>query len=218
MQVAFHTDTQRTFQPQDHLGGQRHNFARSKLSGADARTAGSIRTLTLPSTAQQTSLDKLAQAADPEQNFETALSYASNIDTPATVKQDNGGYTFYDVLDVVNPLQHIPLVSTLYRGITGDEIKPAAQIIGGTIYGGPVGAVSSTVNVVVQHETGRDLAGNALALVAGDAIRQPEISIDMSRQLLSFDDDVRTAPAATQKKSNFSNAASAYQKAGRYNS
>ncbi len=218
MQVAFHTDSSRTYQPQNHVAGQKRNFGRTQLSGDNARTAGSIHTLTLPGSAQQTSLNKLAQAGNPEGSFETALSYASNIDTPDTAAGKDDSYSFYDVLDVINPLQHIPLVSTLYRGITGDEIKPAAQIIGGAVYGGPVGAVSSTVNVVVQHETGRDLAGNALALVAGDAIKQPDIHIDMTRELLAFDNDVRTAPVAANKKANFSQVSGAYQKASRYNS
>ncbi|MSQ67469.1 MAG: hypothetical protein EXR83_04655 [Gammaproteobacteria bacterium] len=58
------------------------------------------------------------------------------------------GLTFADVLDVVNPLQHIPLVSTLYRRLTGDAIDPAMQLAGGALYGGPVGVALSALGLL----------------------------------------------------------------------
>ncbi|MEP4884867.1 MAG: hypothetical protein ABJ215_00715, partial [Alphaproteobacteria bacterium] len=45
--------------------------------------------------------------------------------------QGDGEGFFSTLLDIVNPLQHIPLVSSLYREITGDEISPSARIVGG---------------------------------------------------------------------------------------
>ncbi|MAZ77033.1 MAG: hypothetical protein CMH31_07030 [Micavibrio sp.] len=73
-------------------------------------------------------------------------------------------YAFHDVVDIVNPLHHLPVVGMLYRGITGDEIKPASQIIGGAIFGGPVGAVTGTVNAIAQIQTGKDVATNVLTM------------------------------------------------------
>ena len=61
---------------------------------------------------------------------------------------------FSDVMDVVNPLQHIPVVSSLYRNMTGDEISAPARIIGGTLFGGPIGAASSLANAVVAEHSG----------------------------------------------------------------
>ena len=49
------------------------------------------------------------------------------------------GFTFADFVDVINPLQHIPLVSQAYRAITGDEISPGSRLAGATLFGGPVG-------------------------------------------------------------------------------
>lgn len=79
------------------------------------------------------------------------------------------GLTFRDVLDVVNPLQHIPLIGTLYRKLTGDTIDPAMRIAGGALFGGPIGAIASTVAVAfnaslqtspgVVEEPGTRLAG-----------------------------------------------------------
>ena len=53
---------------------------------------------------------------------------------------DGHPMTFGDALDLVNPLQHLPLVSTLYRKITGDVISPAMELAGGALFGGPIGA------------------------------------------------------------------------------
>ena len=71
------------------------------------------------------------------------------------------GFTFFDLLDIINPLQHIPGVSFLYRKITGDTIDPGSRIIGGTILGGPIGAIANLGDVMLQHKTGEDLAETA---------------------------------------------------------
>jgi hypothetical protein len=60
------------------------------------------------------------------------------------------GLTIDDVIDVVNPLQHIPVVSTVYRWLTGDTISPAAELAGGALYGGVVGLAASAATVAVD--------------------------------------------------------------------
>src|SRR3546814_18549505 len=54
-----------------------------------------------------------------------------------------GELTFSDLLDLVNPLQHIPGVAQVYRAVTGDAIKPAVKIVGGALFGGPIGDIAS---------------------------------------------------------------------------
>lgn len=66
-------------------------------------------------------------------------------------------FSFWDLLDIVNPLQHIPVVSSIYRRITGDEISPHAQIIGATLYGGPVGFVIAANLVLVEEVAGQSI-------------------------------------------------------------
>ncbi|MEM6781339.1 MAG: hypothetical protein AAF569_05700 [Pseudomonadota bacterium] len=199
---------------------QKQNFARKTPVDPYTRTAGSIPTLDLNRLSEkQNTLARLTQASNPNYNFETALSYASdnanNINAP---NPEDSGYSFGDIIDAINPMHHIPLVSTLYRGITGDDIKPASQIIGGTLYGGPVGAVSSTVNVVIEHETGRDITGNALAILAGDVIKSPEIKIDRTRDILNFSDQINQPFPTQPKKTNFWNAVRTYERMSGYNS
>lgn len=77
-------------------------------------------------------------------------------------------FGFWDFVDIINPLQHIPVVSTIYRHLTGDEIDPAAQVIGGTLYGGPIGLASSLVNVVAEEATGQGIGETALAMLTGE--------------------------------------------------
>ncbi len=77
------------------------------------------------------------------------------------------GFTFLDFLDIINPLQHIPGVSTLYRGITGDEIDPGSRIAGGTLFGGPIGTVVSLANVSLEQRTGQDMGEHMMAWLGG---------------------------------------------------
>jgi hypothetical protein len=74
---------------------------------------------------------------------------------------------FADLLDVVNPLQHLPLISSVYRYLTGDEIKPAARIMGGTLYGGPIGFAVSAINTLASEIGGGDPGDAALAMAFG---------------------------------------------------
>lgn len=52
---------------------------------------------------------------------------------------------FAELVDVANPLQHVPLVSDIYRARSGDTISDGARLGGhvaiGTVVGGPVGAL-----------------------------------------------------------------------------
>lgn len=77
------------------------------------------------------------------------------------------GLGFGDLLDTINPLQHIPVVSTVYRTLTGDDIAPGARVAGGALFGGPLGLLSSVFNAVVDNATGRDVSEHLVALLPG---------------------------------------------------
>lgn len=62
--------------------------------------------------------------------------------------------TFGDLVDILNPLQHLPVVSAIYRAVSGDEIKPAARAIGSLMYGGPLSMISTGVELLVQEAMG----------------------------------------------------------------
>lgn len=77
-------------------------------------------------------------------------------------------FTFWDFLDIINPLQHIPVIATIYRAMTGDEIKPASRVLGDGLYGGPVGMAAGLVSAMVEETTGKDIGAHALAMVIPD--------------------------------------------------
>ncbi len=74
--------------------------------------------------------------------------------------------SFADLLDVINPLHHIPLVSTAYQEFTGDTITTGARIAGGALFGGPIGLFASIANSIFEQETGADIGKNLFAAAA----------------------------------------------------
>ncbi len=76
---------------------------------------------------------------------------------------------FHEILDIINPLQHIPIVSTIYRHLTGDTIDPVAKVAGGALFGGMIGLGLSVADVAVQEATGKDVGDHIWALFDGDS-------------------------------------------------
>jgi len=75
------------------------------------------------------------------------------------------GLTFGDFLDMVNPLQHLPVVGAVYRSLTDDQIDPGSKLAGGILYGGPLGLASAALNNALEEHTGNDVSGHALAFL-----------------------------------------------------
>jgi hypothetical protein len=84
--------------------------------------------------------------------------------SPGNSGWGDDGFGFKDVLDILNPLQHIPIISSIYRAVTGDEIAAAPRAIGGAIFGGPVGLVAAIGNEIMEAETGRDFGETTIAM------------------------------------------------------
>jgi hypothetical protein len=79
----------------------------------------------------------------------------------------HSGFSFHDFLSIINPLQHIPVIGTLYRAITGDKIGVPEKIAGDALFGGLWGAVSSVADAAFQAVTGKDFGDTVLALFTG---------------------------------------------------
>lgn len=79
-----------------------------------------------------------------------------------------GGFKFSDFLDIINPLQHIPIVSTVYRALTGDQIEAGSRMAGGALFGGPIGLAVSVVSAMVNESTGKDPGEHAMAMLGID--------------------------------------------------
>ncbi|ATX80689.1 hypothetical protein Ga0123461_2287 [Mariprofundus aestuarium] len=78
-------------------------------------------------------------------------------------------FSFRDFIDMINPLQHLPVVSTIYRKLTGDEIGDGPRMVGGAIFGGVLGSwisglASAVANVFSSRTTGKDVGDHVLEL------------------------------------------------------
>jgi hypothetical protein len=80
----------------------------------------------------------------------------------------DGEFSFHDLIDTINPLQHLPIIGSIYRWITGDKIGAIPRIVGDTLFGGPIGLVTSLVNVALKEETGRDVGETVVAQFSSD--------------------------------------------------
>src|SRR5580658_2644530 len=93
-----------------------------------------------------------AMVFSPSQAGENVTSTAT---AEKTGNQDEG--FFHHLLDVVNPLQHLPVIGTIYRAITGEHIGPVEKIAGDALYGGLWGGVSAAADVAFEGITGKDM-------------------------------------------------------------
>lgn len=181
------------------------------------RTAGSIPSWSAPRTAQQdieSTIGRSLRQSDSDGGFSAVLAYQEQTENQYIDDHQSEEFGFGDLVDMINPLQHIPLLSSLYRELTGDEIKPIGKIIGGAVFGGPAGAAGGLVNVVIEEETGKDITGNALALVKdgperpaqempekrlAQAITEEQAAYeDLPAALLAFADSKATLPPQKQ--------------------
>jgi hypothetical protein len=162
----------------------------------DDRMAGSIPVWENPKHA--------AQTATPETgSFDAALNYADAEPAAGAAIPDTEpeSFGFGDLIDIVNPLHHIPLVNHLYESVTGDTIKPSGRIIGGAIFGGVAGAAAGIANVIVEEETGKDLTGNMVALVTKGDLPQtksqhlsPEQHLDQAARVAFNEGAIESEP------------------------
>ncbi len=92
----------------------------------------------------------------------------TDLDVLPKPKPTNGllggdGPGFGDLVDVVNPLHHLPVVGPIYRATTTDEIGYLPRMLGSLLFGGPIGLAAAIVDVGVEAGTGKSLGDHALA-------------------------------------------------------
>ncbi|MBU0725698.1 MAG: hypothetical protein KJ904_16400 [Alphaproteobacteria bacterium] len=87
--------------------------------------------------------------------------------------QEKPGLSFFDFLDLINPLQHIPGVATVYRNLTGDTIRPDVQVMGAALIGGPIGLLAAASKAVIEQINGENLDKTVMALFSSDTPDAP---------------------------------------------
>ncbi|MDX2504326.1 MAG: hypothetical protein QNL62_07605 [Gammaproteobacteria bacterium] len=99
---------------------------------------------------------------------QSSIASANNNNTEREPFWGKDGFTFGDVLDVFNPLHHLPVVAKYYREQSHDEACEGAKLVGGALFGGLLGGVSgvlaSIANSAIRHETHQDMSEHLLAV------------------------------------------------------
>jgi hypothetical protein len=112
--------------------------------------------------------------------------------TPAAAQTGDGESFFHHILDVVNPLQHLPVVGTIYRAITGEHIGPIEKIAGDGLYGGVWGAATSAADVAFEAVTGKSVEDTVLAWLKGDG-KTAVASVKVAAPKIAFNTPVPSA-------------------------
>lgn len=94
---------------------------------------------------------------------ERLKNLSSSKPVEENTEENNISIGFGDLIDAINPLQHIPVVSSIYRKITGDEISAVARVAGGGLFGGVLGAFVGAVESAFKVLTGKDVGEHAVA-------------------------------------------------------
>ncbi len=150
----------------------KENSATFKMVNHD-RTAGSMPVWeknSKASSAKEQTAARFADALNATKESVSSSPFRMALAPSETAPGSTGSpkpFGFGDILDIVNPLHHIPLIGSLYRNISGDEIRGPGRILGGAIFGGPLGAASSMVNMLIEYDTGQDITAHALNMVNG---------------------------------------------------
>ncbi len=153
--------------PLDHVTDKVQNPRARMVFGQNDRMAGSVAVFERNGSfaAEIADLGKINTAAIPA----NALAEDNSGKNSAGGPEENFG--FFDFLDIINPLQHIPLVSTLYQHMTGDTIKPAANIMGAALFGGPLGAAGSiAVTVASEVMSGKEDVARSVNVTENAAV------------------------------------------------
>ena len=86
---------------------------------------------------------------------------------PKDSKSSDWDFSFHNLLSIINPLEHLPVIGTIYRAITGTHIGVPERIAGDALYGGLWGAVSGAADAAFEAITGKDFGSTVLALFTG---------------------------------------------------
>lgn len=114
---------------------------------------------------------------------DAVVDSATEADTRRYTKFDHSAseagtatdFTFSDFLDLINPIEHIPGVSSIFRSLSGDKIHPISRVAGDILYGGVFGlgsavfgAAGAVADCVSEASTGHDATGMVVATLLGE--------------------------------------------------
>ncbi len=125
-------------------------------------------------------------AVNPVQAVFSSSDEAHVTSSPNSTRASSPGpFSLGELLDIINPLQHIPGVNTLYREITGDEASVRSRVAGSSMYGmigGPLGMAGL-------------VAGNIAEMKISGVLDTENSTTDKATVLNTIEKKLRASPA-----------------------
>lgn len=170
---------------------------RADVRRADADSGGLLNLDRTERASQFEYLVRDQMSETPQEDFTATTGGGSAGDgADSGTEADEEGW-FDHALDIINPLQHIPVVSTVYRELSGDEISHFSRVAGGTLFFGPLGTLSALANVAVEETTGKDVGEHVMALFENIEADPVETVADAGAAATPFTNpDAAAAPEA----------------------
>lgn len=119
------------------------------------------------------------------------------------------GLTFGDLVDAVNPLNHIPIVSDLVGGASEEKPSVASKLLGGALLGGPIGFVASLANCIFEQATGHGVAGAVMAALSGEQTAEPQTQLAQAEPETTQPEQLAAADLPTGDENTFARMAEA---------
>src|SRR5207248_596285 len=69
------------------------------------------------------------------------------------------------------------VVGTIYREVTGDDIKTLPRLVGGAIFGGIFGLIGAAVETVIKEASGATIGEHLLHAVGLGHDKDPEVTV-----------------------------------------
>ncbi|MER2520025.1 MAG: hypothetical protein ABTQ34_04960 [Bdellovibrionales bacterium] len=129
----------------------------------------------VPAAVNFTAGETSRSASESESSAEVDTRRYTKFDRTAANAGSTTDFTFDDFLDLINPLEHIPGVSSVFRALNGDSIHPVSRVAGDVLYGSVLGlasavfgAVGAVADSVSEASNGQDATGLAVSAMLGE--------------------------------------------------
>jgi hypothetical protein len=192
---------------------QSQNFARVNAAAADMAIKAAAPQTSAPQNITGVSNVDSAVSAQPvkpvEENTKTQETnlaasdharprMAGKIDR-SHLPQNVEKFTFADLVDTLNPLQHLPGINDLYRSVSGDEISGIAKVMGGFLFGGIGGGLATfAAETHRDSHNGQSPAETIVATILGDEKIPATNNTMLAQNSLPATQPTTTTPTAIQ--------------------
>ena len=94
-----------------------------------------------------------SEGSEPQNKQQNLPNASKQVAKPGALKAleqlsfGANGFDLSDGFDTVNVLNHVPVVSELYKNISGHDVSAISKLAGGYLYGGPTGLAFSALDL-----------------------------------------------------------------------